>query len=186
MKTHFAFALATAITILFLISFQTSFASNQNCHASQHSLATKFFGTDTILVVLPNSFTLTESDKNNIESHTMLAENQEKPTYIYKHESGVNASDVKKHILLYGSFHCFERKDLLRIPVKKHKNGFRFNNTVYNQPIDAFFYVNQRATRMYICKNSEKAGHEFFSVGAGAYPLHIFRGTEVLVTGVYL
>jgi hypothetical protein len=186
MKTHFAFALATAITILFLVSFQSSFASNRNCHVSQHSLATKFFGIDTILVVLPDEFTLTEPDKNNIESHTLLEDDQNKPAYIYKHESDVNALDVKKHILFYGAFHCFQRKEFLRIPVKKHGNGFYFNNTVYNQPIDAFFYVNQRANRMYICKNSEKGRHEFFSVGAGAYPLHIFRGTEVLVTGVYL
>ena len=186
MKTKSAF-IVTLVTISLLFSNSFVFADSNKSENSQErsSLTMAFYRTDLVLVVLPDALTLTDTDKKDIESYVYWEKNQNKPMYSYKSESEVTKADFKKHILFYGSFNNFQRKDFLRIPVKKEISGFRFGNQVFNQPTDAFFYINESGTRMYVCKNSEKAKHEFLSIGTGGYPLHIFRGDNILITGVY-
>lgn len=177
---------ATLVAISFLIG-NLCFAGNSKFRNSQSNTTPtmSFYRTDTILVILPETFKLTEMDKKDIESYVFWEKNQNKPMYSYKSESEVTKADFKKHILFYGSFNNFQRKDFLRIPVKKEISGFRFGNQVFNQPTDAFFYINEKGTRMYVCKNSAKAKNEFLSIGTGGYPLHIFRGNKIVITGVY-
>ena len=178
---------ATLVAISFLIG-NLCFAGNSKFRNSQSNTTPtmSFYRTDTILVILPETFKLTEMDKKDIESYVFWEKNQNKPIYNYKLESEVSKTDSKKHLIFYGSLSDFQRKDFLGIPIKKLTKGFRFNNQVFDQPNDAFFYLNERSTRMYICKNSNQAQHEFFSVGIGAYPLHIFRGDTIVITGAYL
>jgi hypothetical protein len=178
---------ATLIAVSFLFG-NLGFAENYKFRSVQNnsSLTMAFYRTDTVLVIVHDVFTLTEMDKKDIESYVFWEKDQKKPIYKYKSESEVSKTDCKKHILFYGSLSDFQRKDFLRIPVKKYAKGFMFNNQIFDQPSDAFFYINERSTRMYVCKNSNQAQHEFFSAGIGAYPLHIFRGNEIVITGVYI
>ncbi len=187
MKTKSAFIVILA-TVFLLLSSSIVFANTNKSEHSQESssLTMTFYRTDSVLVIMPDDFKLTNSDKTDIESYVFWEKNQHKPMYIYKSESEVTKADCKKHILFYGSFSNFQRKDFLRIPVKKDTNGFRFNNRIFNQPSDAFFYITENGTRMYVCKNSYKAKHEFLSIGTGEYPLHIYRGENIVVTGVYV
>lgn len=149
------------------------------------TLTTKFFAADTILIVMPDACTLSESDRSDMENAVQWEKVQSKPVYVYKTETEVATVDFKKHILLYGCFNKFKRKEFLRIPVRKQSNGFRFENHSFTGPTDAFFYVNKKADRMYLCKNSDRSHHQFFSIGGTAYPLHVFRDSTIVITGVY-
>ena len=186
MKTTSAF-IVTLVTVSLLFSNSYVFANSNKDESSQKSssLTMAFYRTDSVLVVVPDASILTNMDKKAIESYVFWEKNQSKPVYTYKSESEVSKKDCKKHILFYGSLNNFQRKDFLKIPVKKEVSGFRFGNQVFNQPTDAFFYINESGTRMYVCKNSNKAKHEFLSIGTGGYPLHIFRGDNIVITGVY-
>jgi len=186
MKTTFSFVLAAAFAGLFLLNSLSTYGQEFSPMDNKYTLTMAFYNTDTILVVVPDACTLTATDKNDIENYICWIKNENKPVYTYKPESELTTKDRKKHIMLYGSYNCFQRKEFLNIPIKKLANGFQFRNRTYNQDTDAFFYVNNRATRMYVCKNSGKTRHELFSVGASAYPLHIFHGNEIVVTGVIL
>ena len=188
MKKNLIFATAIAISGLVYSSNLGAFGQNRKSMTldDKYTLSMAFHKADTILVVVPDGNAMTETDRNDIESNVFLEKGQNKPAYIFKSESEVTSKDLKKHILFYGSFNDFQRKEFLKIPIKKHGKGFEFNNQVFDQEVDAFFYINKNATRMYVCKNSNLTRHEFFSVGGSAYPLHIFRGNEIVVTGVYL
>src|SRR5659263_40664 len=138
-----------------------------------------FYTTDTILVMIPDSFDLTETDINNIESYVYFEDKQNKPVYVFKHESEIKTKNTRKHILVYGSLNNFQRKEFMRIPVKKTGKGFKFNNQNFSQPNDAFYYVNEKANRLYVCGNSKQFQPAILSMGIGTYPLHIFRGNEI-------
>lgn len=188
MKTTFTSALIAAFTGLFLLNGLSTYGQESKFTPTNENstLTMTFYNTDTILVVVPIACTLTETDKNDIENYVFWVKGDNKPAFTYKSESELTAKDRRKHILLYGSYNCFQRKEFLNIPIKKLANGFRFRNRTFDKDVDAFFYINERATRMYVCKNSGKTRHELFSIGVSAYPLHIFHGNEIVVTGVIL
>jgi hypothetical protein len=108
------------------------------------------------------------------------------PVLVYKHESEIGNPEQNKHLLFFGSFSHFKRKEFLRIPIQKDLNGFRFHGKRFIAPENAFFYVNQSCSRMYFCKNSAQNQLNLFVMGIGAYPLHVFADNQVLITGVYL
>lgn len=178
---------ATFSVVAFILSNLNVSANNKSSYSQKdYPLTMSFYRTDTILVVMPNTLSLSIMDKTEIESYVICDKKFKRPIYIYKPESEVTKIDCNKHLLFYGSFSSFQRKDFLRIPIEKNINGFKFNNHIYNQPNDSFFYINEKGTRMYVCKNSDKAKPELLSIGTGNYPLHIFRGDNVVITGVYL
>ena len=178
---------ATALTFTFLLSNMSVYGGNKlNPSEKRTTYTMKFYRTDTVLVVVPDSFNLTEKGKKDIENYVYFEKGENKPVYVFKPESEINAKDMKKHILFYGSLCCFQRKEFLRIPVEKTKDGFKFQGQKFEQPNDAFYYVNERATRLYMCRNSKQVQSEIFSIGIGNYPLHVFRGNEIVLTGVYL
>ncbi|WP_291125802.1 hypothetical protein [Flavobacterium sp. UBA6031] len=188
MKTFLNLAVTTAITVTILLSNVSAYSRNNTSYSSENRAAytMAFYRTDTILVMIPDSFHMTETDKKNLESYVYFENQQNKPVYAFKHESEIKARDTRKHILLYGTLNSFQRKEFLRIPIKKTGKGFKFNNENFNQPNDAFYYVNETATRLYVCGNSNQFQHTILSIGIGAYPLHIFRGNEIVYTGIYL
>lgn len=149
------------------------------------TLTMKFFTADTILVVSPDTCKLSEMDRCDIESYINWGSGDHRPVYVYKNESAVNDADTEKHILFFGCLTKFQRKEFTEIPLRKQSKGFRYENQNFNGPDDAFFYINKKADRMYLCKNSDKSHHQFFSVGGTGYPLHIFRGNEIVLTGVF-
>lgn len=188
MKTIFNLATTAAITFTFLLSNVSAYSRNNRSYSSENraTYTMAFYRTDTILVMIPDSFDMTETDKKNIESYVYSENQQNKPVYAFKHESEIKARDNRKHILVYGSLNNFQRKKFMRIPVKKTGKGFKFNNQNFSQPNDAFYYVNETATRLYLCGNSKQFQPTILSMGIGAYPLHIFRGNEIVYTGIYL
>ena len=176
-------AIAVLISVLLLKSNNT-FGNNLSLTNDRLSLTMAFYKTDTVLVVTPDNFGLTNSDKMEIESYSNFTSGRSKPNYKFLKESDLKPEDNKKHILLYGSFKDFTKKELLNIPVKKTLDGFKFKNKIFREPIDAFYYINARANKLYVCKNSKLSSINIFTMGVGAYPLHVFRGTEIVYTGI--
>lgn len=182
MKTSFFnIRMAFTLTALLLTSAAIT-AEGKDGRDLERTL--NFFKTDTIVVVTPDDYQLTDSEKNDIEIYIFYAHCESNPVYRYKKESQLLKRDNRKHLLLYGCLKQFKKKELLNLPIVKTDEGFRFKKQEYNQPDDAFFYINENSNRMYLCKNSNDKVHEFFRVGAGAYPMHIFRANEIVVTGV--
>ena len=183
MKTNFKRATSAIFIVLFFCNLSVY---GKNSKSDKQTFAMGFYSTDSILVVTTDTFLVSDSDKKDIESYIYFENWQKKPIYLYKKESEVISTDKKKHILFYGSFCCFQQKDFLRIPIMKTSKGFKFNNQVFNQPTDAFYFINEKATRMYICWNSKQRQTGILSIGIGVYPLHIFRGNEIVLTGTYM
>ncbi len=184
MKTIIKFAVFSALTIGSLLHSSNAFGNNSSYSGDRLSLAMEFFKTDTVVVVTPDNFRLTDSNKMEIECYKNFSGQACKPAYKFLKESDLKPSDYYKHILLYGSFRDFTNKNFLNIPVKKTLFGFKFKDTTFSGPNDAFYYINTVASRMYICKNSQQSSINIFSMGIGAYPLHVFRGNEVVYTGI--
>jgi len=187
MKKYFNFISFTLVLFALLVGTMNLKGSNKPYLVTKEycTLTMKFFSADTIVVVVPESCTMSEADRHAIENALCCENAQCKPVYMYKSEKVVSESDNKKHLLFYGCFNKFQRKEFLGIPVKKQGGGFRFENRSFTDPADAFFYVNKKANRLYLCKNSEKSQHQFFKIGGTGYPLHIFHESEIVLTGVY-
>lgn len=182
MKKIFKIISFTFVLVVFLAVFIDVNASNKPYLLSKAhcTLTMKFFKTDTVLIVSPDNCVINEADRMDIESYVNWENGQVKPAYVYKAESEVKLVDSKKHMLFFG---CL--KEFMGIPVKKHEKGFSFENRNFNRLDDAFFYINKKADRMYLCRNSDQNHHQFFAVGGTGYPLHIFRGNEIVLTGVF-
>jgi len=187
MKKHLNFInLFVVVFALFVGSMNVNGSTKPYLISKDYcTLTMKFFTADTILVVIPETCTMSEADRSAIENALCCENAQSKPVYIYKSEKAVSAEDSKKHILFYGCFNKFQRKEFLGIPVKKQGEGFRFENRTFTDPADAFFYVNKKADRLYLCKNSDNSRHQFFNIGGTGYPLHIFHERKIVLTGVY-
>lgn len=188
MKKIFVYQASIAIALLFVAGNLNVYSQQVNQISAYRDCTPtiKFFNTDTILVVIPDTYILNQEVQNNLEGYTCFQKKENKPAYAYKHESELTRSDMKRHILLYGSYTDFKRKEFMHAPVKKAAGGFKFHDRIFDQEGDAFFYINTSGTRMYVCKNSARAKVNILSAGLGAYPMHIFRNNKVLVTGVYM
>lgn len=187
MKKYFNFINFTTLFLAFFLgSMNVTGANKPHLISKDYSTLTmKFFTADTILIVIADTCSFSEADRRDMENAVYWENNQNRPVYIYKTETEVVEADCKKHILFYGCFNKFQRKEFLGIPVRKYGKGFKFESRTFTDPADAFFYVNKKADRMYLCKNSDKIHHQFFKVGGTSFPLHIFQGSEIVLTGVY-
>jgi hypothetical protein len=142
-------------------------------------LLQKFYKTDTVLVVFPDSEPILAMDKDAIEKFKFWGEI---PFFYYKKESDINSSDLKKNIQFFGPIFKFQ-KEYSEMPVEKTDHGFLYNTELFNHENDAFYYMNENANRLYMCKNSSKAISSFFSYGVGAYSFYIFRESEIVYSG---
>lgn len=183
---HLLFAAALLMVMMFFsIALKASEdENNPNRYNSSTTFTMAFFNTDTILVVIPDNEDASVTI-NEINSNPYFKSYSNQPVYFIKTESELKKHDGKKHLLFYGSINDFKREDLFHTPFSKTENGFRLNKKVFNQPQDAFFYVNRTANRMYICRNSTKENFNILKLGIGAYPMHIFSGKEIVCTGIY-
>ena len=149
-----------------------------------HSLPlVSFFTTDTIIVVSPEKCRVTDTDKTDIENAVYWDQSQTRPVYIYKTEGELSKKDTRRHLLFVGCIHQFKRTGLLDIPVTRAPKGFRFADRTFRSPEDSFYYINPKADRMYLCKNSPTSRHSFFSIGGTPFPLHVFSNNRVVLTG---
>lgn len=186
MKTNLYLFKISVFTVLLLFVHINVFGTGRMSAQlkDNQTLVVDFFHTDTVLIVVPEACELSAVDKADIENAIFWENDQPRPAYIYKSESEITNKDFNKHMLFYGCLQQFQRKQFFGIPLKKGKKGFRFENKEFEQPSDAFFYVNQKADRMYLCKNDNNARHQFFSMGGTPYPMHIFSDDKIVVTGV--
>lgn len=187
MKTKFN--LKPIVVILLMISFcgsKNAFGMENSCNPIYAKLLNiAFYKTDSIVVVVPDNYNLNEEDKKDAESYFMYEKNFKKPVYIYKAESAINDQDKQKHLLFYGAYFHFKKYEFCQIPIKRTTNGFQIENLIFNKPDEAFYYVTKNGQRMYVCKNSKQPQISLFTKGIGKFPMHAFKGNEVVLTGSY-
>jgi hypothetical protein len=185
MKTNqYLFKLSVFAVLLFTGVHVYSSSRMSASTKSNQTLLVEFFETDTIIIVVPEACELNAIDKADIENVIFWENDQLRPDFVYLSESEVTKKDLKKHVLFYGCITKFQRNEFFKIPLKKSKSGFRFNNRKFDHQSDSFFYVSSKADRMYLCKNDANARHQFFSMGGTPYPMHIFSDDKIVVTGV--
>jgi hypothetical protein len=142
-------------------------------------LLQKFYETDTVLVVFPDSEPVSAIDKQAIEKFKFWGKT---PFFFYKKESEINSMDLKKNIQFFGPLFKFQ-KEYSELPVKKTDHGFLYKTESFNKENDSFYYINESANMLYMCKNSSKAISPFFIYGVGAYSFYIFRDSEIVYSG---
>jgi len=142
-----------------------------------------FHKVDTLLVVVPQKYKITDQEKTDIENYVFWDQYQKKPFYTYKTEIELTQKDHSGNLQFYGPFCDFQLAEIQNIPIKQVIDGFMFNNEVFSQPTDAFFYMNDEATRLYTCRNSTQVRHQYSNFAAGYFPLYIFRGSELYLSG---
>lgn len=143
----------------------------------------RFFNADTIVVVSPENCSLTATDKEDLERVVFWDTHHSRPVYVYKSEYELTRNDKKNHILFIGCLKQFQRRENFNIPISRAGKGFRIDNRQFDQPSDAFFYINPKANRMYLCKNTPEARHSFFEVGGTPFPLHVFSNNRLVLSG---
>lgn len=148
-----------------------------------YTLALAFHKVDTLIVVVPHNYNITDQEKTDIENYVFWEQYQKKPFYTYKTEMELTQKDQSGNLQFYGPFFDFQLAEIQNIPIKQAKDGFIFNNEVFSKPTDAFFYINDKATRLFTCRNSMQVWHQYANLAAGYFPFYIFRGTELYLSG---
>lgn len=148
-----------------------------------YTLALAFHKVDTLLVVVPHNYIITDQEKIEIENYVFWDQYQKKPVYIYKTETELTTEDKLRNLQFYGPFCDFQLAEIQNIPFKQVEGGFSFNNEIFARPTDSFFYLNDEATRLYTCRNSTQVWHQYANLAAGYFPLYIFNGTELYLSG---
>jgi hypothetical protein len=150
-----------------------------------YTLTLAFHKVDTLIVVVPHNYKITDQEKTDIEKYVFWDQYQKKPVYIYKTESELTRKDKSGNLQFHGPFCDFQIDEVQNIPIKQVDGGFMFNNEVYTNSTDAFFYINDEATRLFTCRNSTQVWHQYANIAAGYFPLYIFRDTELYLSGYY-
>ena len=143
----------------------------------------QFHKVDTLLVIVPQNYSISDQEKADIESYVFWDQYQKKPVYLYKHENELTKRDEQSNLQFYGPFFDFKLAEVRNIPFKQVDGGFSFNGEVFADQADSFFYVNDAATRLYTCRNSGQVSHQYANFAAGYFPLYIFRGIDLYLSG---
>lgn len=148
-----------------------------------YTLTLAFHKADTLIVVVPHNYTITDQEKTDIENYVFWDQYQKKPVYRYKDETELTQKDQLRNLQFYGPFSDFQLAEIQNIPIKQVKDGFIFNNEVFSKPTDAFFYINDETTRLYTCRNSTQVWHQYSNFAAGYFTLYIFKGSDLYLSG---
>lgn len=143
----------------------------------------KFHNVDTLLVVVPHNYSISDQEKTDIENYVFWDQYQKKPVYVYKTETDLTNRDELRNLQFYGPFCDFQLVEVQSIPFKQVEGGFMFDSEVFANPSDAFFYINDDATRLYTCRNSTQVWHQYANFAAGYFPLYIFRNMDLFLSG---
>lgn len=140
-----------------------------------------FYNTDTIIVVLPNGYEVKQNDMNSLENFAFWRENL---VYIYKQESALHAMDLVKHLQLFGPAFLFENEIFTGSPFDTLQNGFSYKGRKFIKPKDSFYYMNNDATRIYTCRNSDDMPLVYNEhLAGGVYQLYVFNGSNIILSG---
>jgi len=140
----------------------------------------EFYKVDTILVVLPDAYTIS---KNNAEAVENFVFWKNKPVYQYKHESALQPNDFEKNLQFFGPVFKFRNKSLLDIPFGIEAQGFSYKGRSFQKPEDAFYYMHPSLRKMYTCQNGDEHPLAYLGFLAGAYQLYIWNGNEIVYSG---
>ncbi|KAF0204445.1 MAG: hypothetical protein FD170_350 [Bacteroidetes bacterium] len=140
-----------------------------------------FYAADTIIVVLPDGYSIIKSDEDEIRNFVFW---KQKPAYIFKQESELTPSDLQKHLHFFGPCFGFTNSFDSEIPFAINAHGFSFNGTDYQNPEDAFYFMNTAGNRLYTCRNGENFPLSYARCMAGAYQLYIFSGSKMVLPDV--
>lgn len=111
-----------------------------------YTLTLAFHKVDTMLVVVPHNYKISDQEKRTIENYVFWDQYQKKPIYVYKKETELASGDDSKHLQFYGPFCDFKIAEIQNIPIKQIPGGFWFNDEAFTQAGDAFFYIKMRRT----------------------------------------
>ena len=142
-------------------------------------LVQKFYKTDTVLVIFPDSESISLSDKQGVEGLIFWGK---KPTFVYKKECDLIPADFEKHLQLYGAIFKF-RNTYSEIPIQVGKKSFLFKTEAFDKDNDAFYYLTDNAKILYTCKNNKNTLSPFSIYGVGAYQFYIFSDHEISYSG---
>ena len=145
----------------------------------------RFHDVDTITVVYPHGYVLSEDEKALIEGYVFWEQGQNRPAYFYLDEHDLNAADSENHLQYYGPFDRFTNQHMIDIPIQPVSNGFQVEGNVFDQRGDAFFYITDDGTRLFTCRNSAEAPFPATELPLGAYQLNVLRDNELIYTGIY-
>lgn len=142
-----------------------------------------FYDADTIMVVLPDNYKISSEDEAEIKSFVFW---KRKPAYIFRNESSLKPSDMKRHLHFFGPCYKFKNKELIDVPFTLEANGFSYMDEMYSKPEHAFYYMHSNGKRLYTCRNGENQPLTYIRRMAGAYQLYVFNGNDLLVPALPL
>jgi hypothetical protein len=137
-----------------------------------------FYSADTIVVVLPDGYSLNTRDEEEIRNFVFW---KHKPAYVFKCESELTPADLKKNLQFFGPCTRFTRSFASETPFTIDDQGFSFDGDNYHNPEDAFYFMSNSGNRLYTCGNGDNAPLTYTKFMAGAYQLYIFSGNKMVL-----
>jgi hypothetical protein len=125
-----------------------------------YTLTLAFHKVDTLLVVVPHNYEISDQEKRTLENYVFWDQYQKKPIYVYKKETELTSGDNSKHLQFYGPFCNFKIAEIQSIPIKQVPSGFRFNG-----------------------QNSRQVFSQSINYAAGYFQLYIFNGDDLYLSG---
>lgn len=176
-----------SVFITVLLLWQVSFAVNSWSQPAGFvamddsvKLMVRFYETDTIIVVLPDGYNIKPEDSVAICGFVFW---KEKPVYVFRQESLLKKADYEKHLHYFGPCFRFSTAAMDGLPFGIERNGFSFNGRQFAYPNDAFYHINNQATRIYTCRNGEEHPLAYIGFMAGAYQFYVFSGNQIIYSG---
>lgn len=142
-----------------------------------------FYAADTILVISPDTYLLTNEDKKIIESFVFW---KQPPIHVYKTASELFPEDSLYHRQYVGPLYMFQPDVLPNLPVNILPVGFSYCGHSFTDPRDALYYMHPSGKMIFTNNNSPQAGFPYVSyLAGGAYPFYVFNGNQIVFTGMY-
>lgn len=169
--------------ILFCVSLihgQTQFPNLVPMDESMQKLM-EFYNTDSIYVVTPNGYQIKDEDQAAIEKFAFWKESLK---YNYISDLQVNKLSSEAHCLFFGPIKDFQTDVLNETPFTFWNDGFSYQGRRFIKPEDSFYYMNNSATRVFSCFNSEINATTFLDfLAGGVFQLYIFNGKSISIAG---
>lgn len=170
------------LSLLFFAGlFHSLYAQSPHFYSMDENfeLLQKFYKTDTVLVIFPDSESMSLSEKQGVEDLIFWGK---KPIFNYKRECELISTDLEKHIQLYGAIFKF-KNTYSKMPIQVNAKSFSYKSKSFSDNNDAFYYITDSAKILYTCRNSKTTLNPFSIYGVGAYNFYIFSNHEMRYTG---
>ncbi|MHC1777231.1 MAG: hypothetical protein AB9834_17650 [Lentimicrobium sp.] len=182
MRRTFRSVFITVLLLLQISSSVKSWSQPAGFVAMDDSvkLMVRFYETDTIVVVSPDGYIIRPEDSTAIRGFVFW---KEKPVYVFRQESKLKKEDFEKHLQYFGPCHRFSKAAMDGLPFGIERNGFSFEGRLFGHHNDAFYHINNQATKIYTCRNGEEHPLAYIGFMAGAYQFYVFSGNQIIYSG---